>query len=90
MLETYLNNPWGDDSQDEVQPNVGKDTPESCDKKHSQVFDLARLTIRNYWHTQTNYHKHIKGRTAHYGAWAKLPSIEVVSTHLYKGSRNRL
>lgn len=47
-METYLNNPWRDDGQNEVEPNVCKDAPESCDKKHSQVFDLARLSIWNY------------------------------------------
>lgn len=80
--KTHLYNPRWDDSQYEVEPNVGKNTPESRYKKHSQVLDLARLSLRDDPDTQTDYNKHIEGSAAHYSAWAELPCIEVVPTHL--------
>lgn len=83
-IRTYLYNPRWDDSQYEVEPNVGIDTPESRYEKHPEVFDLTRLSVRDHPHTQTNYHKHIEGSAAHYGARADLPSMEVVPTHLLK------
>lgn len=81
---THLYNPRWDDSQYEVEPNVGKNTPESRNKKHSQVLDLARLPLRDHPDTQTDYHKHIEGSAAHYSARAQLPCIKVVPTHLRK------
>lgn len=54
------------------------------------MFDLSRLSIRDHGHTQANYHKHIEGGTAHYGAWAELPCIKVVPTHLSKDKKDRV
>lgn len=84
LSETHLYNPRWDDSQYEVEPNVGKNTPKSRNKKHTQVFDLARLSIGDHPHTQSNYHKHIEGSAAHYGSRAELSRIKVVPTHLSK------
>lgn len=46
------------------------------------MLDLARLSLRDDPDTQTDYNKHIEGSAAHYSAWAELPCIEVVPTHL--------
>ena len=32
--QTYLHDPRGDDSQDEVEPDVGEDAPEGRDEEH--------------------------------------------------------
>lgn len=81
-METHLYNPGGDDSQYEVEPNVGKNTPESRNEKHPQVFDLASLSVGDHPNAQADYHKHIEGSAAHYGARAELPCKKVVATHL--------
>lgn len=79
---SHLHDSRGDDGQDEVEPDVGKDAPEGGDEKHSQVFDFARLSIRNHPHAQADDHKHVEGGTPHDGAGPELPSMKAVPTDL--------
>lgn len=78
----HLHDPRGNDGQDEVEPDVGKDAPESGDEKHSQVFDFARLSLRNHPHAQADDHKHVEGGAPYDGAGPELPRIKVVPTDL--------
>lgn len=82
MFITHLHNPRRDNSQYEVEPDIGKYTPEGSDKEDSEMFDLARFSVRNDPNTQTYYHKHVEGCTAHNCSRAELPCIEVMATHL--------
>lgn len=87
MSETHLYNPGWDNGQYEVEPDIGKYTPEGSDKEYTEVFDLARFSIRDDPYTQTYYHKHVEGCAAHNCSRAKLPCIKVVATHLLKAKQ---
>lgn len=80
--QKHLYDPRGKDGQDEVKPNVSKDTPEGCDQVDSQLLDLTRLSVRNHEHAQTHDHKHVEGSAAHDGARAQVPSSKAVATYL--------
>lgn len=81
-MDPYLYNPRGDDSQNEVEPNVSKDTPKRSDEKNTQVFNFATFSSWDYPYTNSNDHKHIEGCTAHYGARPQFSCIKVVDAHL--------
>lgn len=84
VIGKHLYNPRREDNQDEVEPNVGKYTPESRDKVDSELVDLTGFSIRNHEHTQTNDHKHVEGRAANDGPGAQVPSSEAVATNLWQ------
>lgn len=85
VMYPHLHLSRGGDTQNQVQPNVGKDAPGCRDKKYSKVFDFARLSIGNHVHTHSNDDEHVEGSAAHDSTGTQRASLETVTTNLYVG-----
>lgn len=78
----HLHFSGGKDAQNQVKPNVGKDTPSCRDEKHAQVFNFARLSVRNHVNAQSDDDEHVEGGASDDGARTQRTGLETVSTDL--------
>jgi len=77
---------------DDVEPQVGEDTPGSRDEEHPQVLDSSHFAVWYDEDAQSGDDEQVEGGAADNRAWTEIAGFETVADHLddgqeYFGSR---
>merc|ERR1740128_935189 len=77
-----LNLSVGDGTEDEVEPDVGKDGPGGGDEEDTQMLDLPHLVVGDDVHAETDDHEEIEGGGTDNCSGSQISGLEVLGPDL--------
>merc|ERR1740128_1429683 len=77
-----LNLSVGDGTEDEVEPDVGKDGPGGGDEEDAQMLDLPHLVVGDDVHAETDDHEEIEGGGTDNCSGSQISGLEVLGPDL--------